>query len=241
MSDVIVSKDVQSVALLAAERSVALLNQAINHHGQANWLLSGGNTPKAAYEVLSLSYGKAVDWGKVIFALGDERVVEPGDSQANWAMIETTLLQPLSVPMNNRLKPRSALTAEACANDYERQLRRLQPNEAGVPRFDLIWLGVGEDGHTLSLFPDNPALNEKHNLVVAVHNSPKPPPERISLTLNALWNVGDCLIIASGASKASALKLATKEDSSLPIAQAVAAVNAGGGQVTWLVDKEAAT
>jgi 6-phosphogluconolactonase len=99
---------------------------------------------------------------------------------------------------------------------------------------------MGEDGHTLSLFPSHAAL-QSEALVAAVHNSPKPPPGRISLTLKALAGADNCLIMVSGVDKAKILARALKGDKKLPIVQAVAAIEAAGGQVTWLVDKAAAS
>lgn len=108
------------------------------------------------------------------------------------------------------------------------------------PRLDLVWLGVGPDGHCLSLFPGFPELEAVDRAVVGVHGAPKPPPDRISLTLAALTGANRLVVLVSGAEKADAVAKARAGDASLPITRAVATVQDAGGSVTWLLDRAAA-
>jgi 6-phosphogluconolactonase len=108
------------------------------------------------------------------------------------------------------------------------------------PRLDLVWLGIGPDGHCLSLFPGFPELEVVDRAVVGVHGAPKPPPDRISLTLAALTGADRLVVLVSGAEKADAVAKARAGDASLPITRAIATVQDAGGSVTWLLDRTAA-
>jgi 6-phosphogluconolactonase len=109
-----------------------------------------------------------------------------------------------------------------------------------VPRLEVVWLGVGEDGHCLSLFPGRPEVEVTDRLVVPVHDSPKPPPDRVSLTLAALAGTERLLVLAAGQGKAEPVARARAGDDRLPVTRAVAAVRAAGGSVSWLLDRAAA-
>lgn len=239
MSDIQVKADIAAIASAAAELTVDILNSAIERSGQASWLLSGGTAPMGSYKLLASTYRDKVDWSKVTVAIGDERCVPFDSPDASWPLIDQALLKVVGLPETNQLRPRSDQNAEAAAQDYEQQLQRLIIDDDTVPHFDLVWLGMGEDGHTLSLFPDHRAVGDTESLVVAVHNSPKPPPDRISLTLSALSSSSNCLIMAAGDGKSGVIARAFDNDMSLPITQAVSTIELAGGHVTWLVDKAA--
>jgi 6-phosphogluconolactonase len=234
-----VQPNVQQIGEAAAFKTVEALNQAIESYGTAVWVLSGGTAPMIAYGVLATQYKSAVDWSKVITLIGDERCVPLDDVDSNWHQIASIFLDIVPIPAANKLRPRSNLLAEEAATDYAEVLTRLPQTKAGLPRFDVVWLGMGEDGHTLSLFPDHPDLQNTQPLVIAIHDSPKPPPNRITLTLKALQATTSCIIMASGAGKAAAIKKVRENDNQLPIAQAIRAIESRGGSVTWLVDSAA--
>ncbi len=109
-----------------------------------------------------------------------------------------------------------------------------------APRLDVVWIGVGPDGHCLSLFPGRPEVEVRDRLVVPVCGAPKPPPDRVSLTLTALTGAERLLVLAAGAGKAEAVARARAGDQRLPLTRAVAAVERAGGTVTWLLDRAAA-
>jgi 6-phosphogluconolactonase len=172
--------------------------------GGGHIVLTGGSTPKAAYESFVDAVGKVgLDVARTTFWLGDERCVEPADERSNYRMIKESLLDPLasisgSPPM---LRIKGELGPEEGAEDYERQLRA-----AGPPRFDLVLLGIGSDGHTASLFPDQESLSVSDRLVVGVPEAGlKPFVPRVSLTLPALAASRQVVVLAVGESKADAV------------------------------------
>ncbi len=184
--------------------------------GDGDIVLAGGSTPKAAYEQFVRAVTEVgLDLTRTTLWVGDERCVDPGDERSNYRMIEETLLAPLSHPpaihrMLGELGPQEG------AADYERAL-----HDAGDPRFDLLLLGIGPDGHTLSLFPGQPSLAERERLVVGVPEAAHEPlVPRISLTLAAVALAQQVVVLASGDSKADAIAEAfgpdAEPDPSLP-------------------------
>jgi 6-phosphogluconolactonase len=257
----------EELAEAAARAAVADLEAAIDAHETCTWVLTGGTTPVAAYQRLA-SHGLrvAVEWGRVRVAMGDERCVPPSDPESNWGQAAAALLDHVPLTDDQRLPIRGELGAEAAAADYETVLRRLPPAPASrreglsaigreappppppprrgqppaAPRLEVVWLGVGPDGHCLSLFPGRPEVEVRDRLVVPVHEAPKPPPDRVSLTLFALTGVERLVVLAAGAGKAEAVARARAGDQALPITRAVTTVEAAGGTVTWLLDRAAA-
>jgi 6-phosphogluconolactonase len=240
MSDVQIKADHAAISVAAAELTVKVLSETIARNGQVHWLLSGGTAPMEAYRLLASTYRDQIDWAKVVVALGDERCVPFDSPDATWPLINQALLNVVKVPENHQLRPKSNQRAEKAAEDYAHMLGRLVSDGDGVPHFDLVWLGMGEDGHTLSLFPGDATLTNTESLVVAVHNAPKPPPDRISLSLSALSGTDNCLILAAGKGKADVIARVFDGDETLPINRAVGTIEIGGGKVTWLLDEAAA-
>lgn len=229
--------DAANAAVLDA---IASLSIAIEERGQATWVLAGGSSPMAAYRLLVSDYAEAIDWSKVTVVIGDERSVLVDDPDSNWGQIGSVLFSDGPTASMIQLRPEVELSAEDAARRYEEVLRHLPADAAGVPLFDLVWLGVGEDGHTLSLFPGHPDFMPTEHLVIPIHNSPKPPATRITLTLHALEATSRAIIFAVGAGKKAALAEAL-EDGRLPIAQAATRIEQYGGYVTWLFDQAAIT
>jgi 6-phosphogluconolactonase len=233
--------DQGGLAEAAARLVMADLEAAVEAHGSATWVLTGGGTPMAAYRRLAAHDLRAgVEWDRVRVAMGDERCVPVGHPDSNWGQAAAALLDHVPIPDHHRLRPRGELPGDQAAEDYQAALGELPEAAGGVPRLEVVWLGVGEDGHCLSLFPVRPELEVTDRLVVAVHDSPKPPPDRVSLTLAALAGNERLLVLAAGAAKAEAVARARAGDDRLPLTRAVAAVRAAGGSVTWLLDRAAA-
>lgn len=222
-----------ALAEAVAADTIAALKQAVQNNGTATWVLAGGSTPQAAYEIIARSYLKAINWAKVVVVLGDERIAPLDSPDSNWHQIEQVLLK--YIPQATLLRPNSNETAESGAGEYEKQLAKLPKNSDGLPRFDVTWLGMGEDGHTLSLFPDHPDFLSTDHLVIPVHHSPKPPANRLSFSLTVLQGSEKTLILASGKDKSTALASALSPTSDLPIAQAARLTSA-----SWYVDQAAA-
>lgn len=188
-----VLRDADAVAELAA----AIVREVVAATAdRVRIVLAGGTTPRRSYERLATS---DVAWGRVEILFGDERCVPPDHAESNYALAATALLRHVAPAIVCRIP--AELGPEAAAALYE-------PVVAARP-LDLVLLGIGPNGHTAFLFPGNPAL-EARGLVVAVHGAPKPPPDRVSLTLGALRSARRVLILATGREKAAAV-LAARE------------------------------
>jgi 6-phosphogluconolactonase len=192
LTEALVVADAEAVAECAARAVEAAIDTALAARGVAHIALAGGTTPKRAYELIERE-----DWSGVELWFGDERCVPPDDPDSNYRMARETLHAPGAV-MHRMEGERGA---EQAAAAYAELLRE---RVAGAV-LDLVLLGIGPDGHTASLFPDNPALAPSDALCVPVHDAPKPPPDRVSLTLEVLNAARSCLLLASGSSKAEAL------------------------------------
>jgi len=228
------------LAEAAARAAITDLEAAVEAHGRATWVLTGGSTPAAAYRRLAAHDLRAgLEWDRVRVAMGDERCVPPDHPDSNWGQAAAALLDHVPVPAHHLLRPQGELGAEPAADAYQATLAALPAAPGGAPRLEVVWLGVGEDGHCLSLFPGRPEVEVGDRLVVPVHDSPKPPPDRVSLTLAALAGTERLLVLAAGAGKAGAVARARAGDDRLPVTRAVAAVRSAGGSVTWLLDRAA--
>src|ERR1035438_7511191 len=190
----------------AAEEFIRVGRAAIGAQGRFTVALSGGSTPKALYSLLAANYASFA-WNRIFLFFGDERHVPPTDPESNYRMVNESLLTKIAIPPENvfRVAAENPDAATAAA-DYETQLRRffeLKPGE--FPRFDLILLGMGPDGHTASLFPDSAALDEQSRLVVANWVA-KFNTHRITLTFPVLNRAAEVMFMASGADKADMLR-----------------------------------
>lgn len=223
--------DKAALAKAVADEAVEILRRTIDAQGAATWVLAGGSTPLAAYQVIASSHADSLDWSKVTLLLGDERVGPLSGPDNNWHTINTILSQ-LSA---QRLRPQTDTTAEDAASSYEQMLLGLPVADNGLPRLDLVWLGVGDDGHTLSLFPNHSSLFPSSSLVIPVHDSPKPPSDRISLSLRALQATSHAMVLASGPDKQRAVRAALSGGHS-PIALATSIIETHDGKVTWFTD-----
>jgi 6-phosphogluconolactonase len=165
--------------------------------GARTLVLAGGSTPRRAYQLLA---ARRVAWGRVIALFGDERCVPPDDSESNYGAAREALLD-RAFPGSVHRMP-AELGAEVGAALYDSVVRPLRP-------LDLVLLGMGPDGHTASLFPGHPAVFATGS-VVAVHDAPKPPPDRVSLTLEVLREARRVVFLVTGADKADALEAASR-------------------------------
>jgi 6-phosphogluconolactonase len=201
-------------------------------------VLSGGSTPKAANELFAAAVREqAVDLSGVTFWFGDDRAVAPDDDRSNYKMARETLLEPLAdltVPTVHRIEGELGF-AEA-ADRYEQVLR-----DAGAVRFDLLLLGIGSDGHCLSLFPGKPEIGERSRLVVGVPEAGLEPfVPRVSFTLSAVALASHAVFLAAGSSKADALGRAFGPASSPDPAVPSSMIPTVAADTTLLVDSAAA-
>lgn len=235
MSDIRVFDDATLLAKAAARQSVEILNHAIDTYGGAVWVLAGGTTPLMTYKLIATNHVNDVDWSKVTVVMGDERIGTLDGPDSNWHAINEIIG---SLP-TKKLRPLSDQSAENAAKNYSAQLSALPKLKNGLPRLDLVWLGVGQDGHTLSLFPKHGSILPINDLVIPVHDSPKPPRDRISLSLRTLQGVVNAMILAAGTDKKQAVTEA-QSNGQTPIGLAVSIINTHGGNIHWLLDTQAA-
>ena len=188
-----VFSDADAVAREAAERIVKAARHAIRARGLFRLVLAGGRTPVQAYRLL---VNAGMDWSRWHIYYGDERCLPVDDAERNSAMAASAWLDHVPIPSAHVHPIPAEKGAEEAALEYASVVRQALP-------FDLVLLGMGEDGHTASLFPGQHHADSQ--LVHAVHNAPKPPPDRVSLSRAALCNAQDVLIVVTGAGKQEAV------------------------------------
>jgi 6-phosphogluconolactonase len=203
--------DAETVAERAAAEVVRHVELAREQRGVAHVALSGGTTPGRTYELLALS---PAEWHDVEVWFADERCVGPQDEQSNYRLAVETLLDVAGIPAERIHRMAGELGPEEGARGYALELTERvahaedQPSGQGgsVPILDLVVLGIGPDGHVASLFPGAATLDAGDSATcLGVRDSPKPPPERITLSLAVLRAARGCLLLATGASKADAV------------------------------------
>jgi 6-phosphogluconolactonase len=231
----------QELFAAAAEEIVHLANEAVAEHGRFTIALSGGSTPKALYNLLATNARGILPWDRMYFFWSDERHVPPTDPESNYRMADEAMLSKVPVPAGNIYRmpaenPDAAATAEA----YETSLRKFFQTKAGeFPKFDLILLGLGPDGHTASLFPGTAGLKEKSRLVIA-NPVEKLKTDRLSFTY-PLINAARCVaFLVSGMDKATVLRSVLQEN--VPGEQYPAKlVQPTDGRLVWFLDRAAAS
>ena len=212
MPEFTVLETAEDVAAAAAADTAEALRE-----GARTLVLAGGTTPRRCYELLSQL---EVEWGRVCVLFGDERCVHPDHPDSNYRMAREALLDRVSPASVHRMA--GELGPDEAAGAYAHIVAALAP-------LDIVLLGVGEDGHTASLFPGHAAL-QASGLAVGIRDSPKPPPQRVTLTLNALRSARRVIILATGAGKADAVARAKRGE--VPSGMIAGA--------RWLIDKAAA-
>lgn len=232
-----VLRDAESVCRAMADRLIETAVESIDDRGVFRVALSGGGTPKTVYPmILEPHHRDAVDWSRVDFFWGDERAVPPDDPESNFGVAFQMLIAQLPNVRPDRVHrmPAEAPDLAAAALSYESELRlAFNARGEGPPAFDFIWLGMGPDGHTASLFPGSAALDESERWVVA-NWAPYPQAWRMTLTFPIL-NAGRRVVFAvEGANKADAVRAVRAGGSGLP------AERIDGDGVEWLVEAAAA-
>jgi len=242
-AEVVVHRDATLLARAVAARLVTRLVDAQAARGVAHLVVTGGGMGTAVLAELAAAPARdAIDWAHLHVWWGDERFVPAGDPDRNDVGAKAALLDlvPLD-PGHLHAMPSSDgpdADAEAAATRYAAELAAAaRPEDHGpVPAFDVLMLGIGEDGHVASLFPGMPALYDERP-VVAVHGSPKPPPTRLSLTFGAIRAAHEVWLVAAGAGKAVPVKLALSGAGEVEIPAAGAT---GRQRTLWLLDEAAA-
>lgn len=242
---IVVHAGADLLAKAAAARLVTRLVDAQAASGRASVVLTGGGIGTATLRELRVSPARdAVDWRRVDVWWGDERFVaaddeDRNDRQAAQALLDAVPLDPARVHRFPAADGQFAGDPEAAAAAYAAELEAAtRPEDHGpVPRFDVLMLGIGEEGHVASIFPESPAAYEERT-VVAVRNCPKPPPTRLTLTFPAIAAATEVWVLAAGDAKAAAVALALGGAGQV---QVPAAGALGRSRTLWLLDRAAAS
>ena len=236
-SEFIVLPDAAAVAEATADRFVAAARAAIDERGVLRVALSGGSTPKAVYPLLVREPRvERVDWSRVEWFWGDDRSVPPDDPESNFGVANDLLLSKLPGVRPDRVHrmPSDASDLDEAARAYEATLRRVfDPRDGQPPAFDLIWLGMGPDGHTASLFPGSEGLGVDDRWVIP-NWAPALETWRMTLTFPVLHAARLVLFVAAGRDKEPALRQVRAGEGDLPAGRVHAE------RVVWLVDEAAA-
>jgi 6-phosphogluconolactonase len=205
------------------------IRAAIAARGMCRLALSGGNTPRAIHQELVRE--GAIAWNHVQITFGDERCVSPDHPDSNYLMARESLLDPIGIPEGNVFRIRGEIDPEEAAREYEARLAAVA-SRCGEERYvhDLLLLGLGEDGHTASLFPGSPALAETVRNVLPVIG-PKPPPQRVTMTFPLLNAARHVAFLVNGAAKHALVEEIVAGGASYPSAM----VRPAAGKVTWVI------
>lgn len=236
--EIISCKGPEDLSVIGAERLAALAKEAVRANGRFTLSLAGGSTPRTLYRLLSSGkYCRQIPWDKVHLFWGDERCVAPDHPDSNYRMVNETLLSAIDIPAENVHRIKGEL-GEGAAADYEKTLKmNFNTDGPGFPSFDLILLGMGDDGHTASLFPGTPEVSNEKGWVSKVFVK-RLKSMRISLTPPVINSAAEIMLLVSGEGKAPALKEVLEGDFD-PGRYPAQILRKARGNVTWLVDEAA--
>jgi 6-phosphogluconolactonase len=236
VADLRVCAGVADLAYRAAEAGAAIIKDAVQTTGRCALVLSGGDTPRDLYLRWASRFADEIPWASVHVFWGDERFVPLEDRRSNYRMAKEALLDHVPIPAANVHAMLTSLdTPDLAATSYETTLR--QYSGGPRPRFDLLLLGLGPEGHTASLFPRSPGLDETARWVLPV-TVPADPPSRLTLTLPALNGAAHTYFLVTGSEKAAALAHVLSDKADVQTYPAAGIRTEGDGPVWW-VDREA--
>jgi 6-phosphogluconolactonase len=232
-----VFNDINELSLYAANSFVEIANQSIAKRGRFLTALSGGNSPAQLYKLLGDSFHDKVDWSRAHFFWGDERCVPVNDEGNSYGQARKVLFDKINIPADNIHRIISELEPDSAAREYAQTLEDFSEPPLAWPRFDLVLLGMGNDGHTASLFPNSPVEINSPAIAVTANYQGRPA-NRVTLTPKVLNSSRNVVFLVTGKAKAETLsmvlgnKFMPKE---LP-AQRIAPED---GTLTWLIDEDA--
>jgi 6-phosphogluconolactonase len=237
--------DPKALTRAVADESLAVIEAAVRARGRATVCLSGGRTPKSLNQLWAAEYATKMPWNQIHLFWGDERYVPPDDPASNFRMVRESLLDRVPIPAANVHPMRTNFERpDDAAKDYERELKQFfgmgigTGSEQPDPQFDLIFLGLGPEGHTASLFPGSPALLEKQRWVVSA-NVPAEPPTRLTLTYPVLNRGANVFFLVEGAEKRQIIQF-LREDQETDKSPYPALRVQPAGRLIWFMDSAAA-
>jgi 6-phosphogluconolactonase len=232
-----VFKDINELSQFAANSFTEIANQSIAKHGRFLVALSGGSTPMQLYKLLGDSFHDTVDWSRAHFFWGDERCVPVDDAENSYGQTKKVLFDKINIPDENIHRVLSELEPDSAAKEYAKTLSIFAEPPLAWPRFDLTLLGMGDDGHTASLFPNSPVDVDSPTLAVTANYQGRPA-NRVTLTPKVLNSSRNILFLVSGKSKAATLSKIFS-DNYMPAELPVQRIVPEDGSLTWLIDEEA--
>lgn len=237
-----IAHDSHTWAAAAAEFVHTIGQEAVRANGRFLIALSGGTTPEPLYRALtSPAFAGCFDWSRTTFFFSDERGVPPDDPRSNYALANRALFTPLNItPSQVYRMAGEARDPQVAAYTYEEQLRRATNTSASsLPTLDLVVLGLGEDGHTASLFPGSPVLRNNQSLI-AVTQSPKDPPTRLTMTLGVINRASVILFLVAGTGKAEVVRAILDPKTEAERQFPASLVAPEKGRLIWFLDRAAA-
>jgi 6-phosphogluconolactonase len=231
--------DKASAARFTAERLYRMIQATLEMNERIAIALAGGTSFKPIYEMLAKDFGNHIDWERVHLFFGDERCVPPEHEESNYRMVKEALIDNVEIPKANVHRMRGEDEPVKAAGDYEGELRDFFKDDEQL--FDLTLLGIGEDGHTASLFPHTAALNEQEKWVVAHHVEAKGNLWRITLSFPAILQSANIMFVAWGEGKAKALYEILEGDYQPELYPTQMIARSKHEHVIWVVDEAAAS
>ncbi len=225
-----------ALAAGATEEFYRVVNKYVSHEKDIYIALSGGNTPKLFFEVLVKEYKDKINWRYVNFFWVDERCVAPESSESNYGMTKKFLLDKINISEQNIHRIKGEEEPQQEAKRYSKETASILPTEKNLPQFDLIFLGLGIDGHTASIFPNQMHLLESDK-IYETSVQPETKQNRITLTGKVINNAKQIYFLVSGADKAVVVSQILQGDGSAYPAGRIKPENA---EPLWLIDKDAA-
>jgi 6-phosphogluconolactonase len=232
-------KDLEDLSRSAADIFVEQAAQAIQEQGRFLVTLNGGNTPTRLLQLLMTDYREKVDWSKVHIFWGDERCVPPDDPDSSYGQARDILLSHVLIPDSNIHRIKGELGPAEASRDYSLTLRGFASLPLEWPRFDLIYLGLGEDGHTASLFPGSPVEVQEPTLPVTAHYQDRPA-NRVTLTPIVFNSARMIVFMLTGEKKATTLAEVLSGGYN-PAQYPAQRIDPQDGRLIWLVDEAAAS
>lgn len=236
--EIIKVADAAALAQTAAEYFARTAVENIARNGRFTVALSGGSTPKAMFALLAAEpFASSIDWGKIYFFWGDERCVPPDHQDSNYRMTKENLLAKVPVPEANIFRMAGEKEPAAAAQEYAAQLKTFFQTEA-LPKFDVVLLGMGADGHTASLFPGTTALHATTNLIAVENYVEKLNTFRITLTAATINNASEIIFLVGGSDKAETLKNVL-QGTYQPEIYPSQLIQPQSGNLLWVIDENA--
>ena len=232
-------RELERLSRHAANLFVEQAGQSVRERNQFLVALNGGSTPNRLFQLLGTEYRDQVDWSKVQVFWGDERCVPPDEAGSSYGQARELLLRHVSIPDSNIHRIKGELPPVEASKDYSSTLKEFASPPFDWPRFDLVYLGMGEDGHTASLFPGSPVTVSEPTIPVTAHYQDRPA-NRVTLT-QLVFNQARCIVFMASGEKKSVTLAEVLSDRYNPELYPAQRIDPKDGELIWLVDEDASS